>query len=109
MEVVLKRSFLRFKRVANIIKDIDFDKELHVDEKLFEVEQEKALHVEFTKRATTDYKTYEEKLDALFGLKPQIDNFFDNVMVNVDDLKVKTNRQNLIATIYKEFKINSRY
>ncbi len=99
-----KEVFSTFKRVANIIKDVNIEKELHVDEKLFETDEEKALHVEFVKRASKDYKTYEEKLDALFGLKPQIDNFFDNVMVNAENIDVKTNRQNLIATIYKEFK-----
>ena len=99
-----KEVFSTFKRVANIIKDVNIEKELHVNEKLFETDEEKALHVEFVKRASKDYKTYEEKLDALFGLKPQIDNFFDNVMVNAENIDVKTNRQNLIATIYKEFK-----
>jgi len=100
-----KEVFSTFKRVANIIKDVDIEKELHVDEKLFETDEEKILHVEFKKRAHNEYKTYEEKLDALFGLKPQIDNFFDNVMVNTDDENIKTNRQNLIATIYKEFRL----
>jgi glycyl-tRNA synthetase beta chain len=100
-----KEVFSTFKRVANIIKDVDIEKELHVNEKLFEMDEEKALHVEFVNRASKDYKTYEEKLDALFGLKPQIDNFFDNVMVNADDKSVKINRQNLIATIYKEFRL----
>jgi len=46
---------------------------------------------------------YLEKMDALFSLKPEIDNFFDNVMVNVDDEKLKTNRKNLIGNIYKSF------
>ncbi len=99
-----KEVFSTFKRVANIIKDVDVEEELTVDENLFETDFEKSLHVEFKKRADKAYNTYEEKLDALFGLKPQIDNFFDNVMVNVDNKSVKTNRQNLIATIYKEFR-----
>ena len=100
-----KEIFSTFKRVANIIKDVDIEKELHVDEKFFETDEEKALHIEFLKKASTDYKTYEEKLDALFSLKTQIDNFFDNVMVNADNADIKRNRQNLIATIYKEFKL----
>ncbi len=100
-----KEVFSTFKRVANIIKDFDIEKELHVDEKLFETDEEKALHIEFKKCAHKEYKTYENKLDALFGLKTQIDNFFDNVMVNAEDINVKTNRQNLIATIYKEFRL----
>jgi len=100
-----KEVFSTFKRVANIIKDVDIEKELHVDEKLFEVDEEKALYIEFKNRAHNNYKTYEEKLDSLFGLKPQIDSFFDNVMVNADDKNIKLNRQNLIASIYKEFRL----
>ena len=99
-----KEVFSTFKRVANIIKNIDVEKELPIDEKLFEQEEEKVLYTEFRKRAHSNYATYEEKLDSLFGLKSQIDNFFDNVMVNADNAKVKTNRQNLIASIYKEFR-----
>jgi glycyl-tRNA synthetase beta chain len=100
-----KEVFSTFKRVANIIKDLDVEKDLLVDEKLFESSEEKALYTEFKNRAHNNYKTYEEKLDSLFGLKPQIDNFFDNVMVNADDINIKTNRQNLIASIYKEFRL----
>ena len=99
-----KEVFSTFKRVANIIKDVDTKKELHVDEKLFETKEESELFDEFNQRASKNYASYEEKLDALFGLKPQIDNFFDNVMVNAKDENIKTNRQNLIALIYKEFK-----
>jgi glycyl-tRNA synthetase beta chain len=39
----------------------------------------------------------------LFSLKEPIDSFFDSVMVNVEDKKIASNRQNLIASIYKEF------
>ncbi|WP_024955628.1 glycine--tRNA ligase subunit beta [Sulfurospirillum arcachonense] len=99
-----KELFSTFKRVANIIKDVDTDKDIVVDKNLFEQTEENELYAEFIKKSSVDYKTYEEKLDALFGLKPQIDNFFDNVMVNHEDVSIKTNRQNLIATIYKEFK-----
>ena len=100
-----KEVFSTFKRVANIIKNVDVDADIIVDEKLFEQKEEKDLYKQFVKKSSKDYKTYEEKLDALFGLKPQIDSFFDNVMVNVEDINIKTNRQNLIAAIYKEFKL----
>ena len=100
-----KEVFSTFKRVANIIKDVDTNKELHVEEKLFETKEERELYEEFLNRAKKSYNSYEEKLDALFGLKPYIDNFFDNVMVNAKDEKIKANRQNLIASIYKEFKL----
>lgn len=99
-----KEVFSTFKRVANIIKDIDIDKDIIVNEALFDANEEKVLYNEFIAKSLKDYISYEEKLDALFALKPQIDGFFDNVMVNVEDKEIKENRQNLIASIYKEFK-----
>ena len=89
-----------FKRVANIVKDFDLNN-IDVDESLFEKEEEKILWNEFLKvKEITDL---EKKLDFLISLKPLIDKFFDNVMVNVEDEKIKNNRKSLIASIYKEF------
>lgn len=99
-----KESFTTFKRVANIIKDIDTQKALHVSENLFENEAEKELFRAFNQVNKASYISYEQKLDKLFGLKKYIDTFFDTVMVNADDEAIKTNRQNLIATIYQAFK-----
>ncbi|MFK5880961.1 MAG: glycine--tRNA ligase subunit beta [Sulfurospirillum sp.] len=98
-----KESFTTFKRIANIIKNLNFD-DIKIDKKLLETNEEKRLYREFLKVKNGIFKTYEAKLDALFALKPVIDDFFDNVMVNVKNEKIKTNRQNLIASIYQEFK-----
>ena len=90
-----------FKRVANIIKDMDLEKDVEVNETLLVEEAEKTLYKAFKEKNKGE--TYLEKMDNLFGLKPEIDNFFDNVMVNVEDENLKNNRKNLIATIYKAF------
>ncbi len=89
-----------FKRVANIVKDFNLNN-INVNEKLFEKEEEKELWKEFQK--VKNIKELEKKLDFLISLKPLIDKFFDNVMVNVEDKKLRHNRQSLIASIYKEF------
>ena len=89
-----------FKRVANIVKDFDLDS-ISIDENLFEKDEERTLYNEFKK--VKEIKDLEEKLDFLISLKPLIDKFFDNVMVNVEDEKIKHNRKSLIASIYKEF------
>ncbi len=89
-----------FKRVANIVKDFDLNS-ISVDENLFEKEEEKKLWKEF--KEVKEIKDLEKKLDFLVSLKPLIDKFFDNVMVNVEDEKIKHNRKSLIASIYKEF------
>lgn len=99
-----KEMFSTFKRVANIIKNMDVKAEIAVDEKLFDNNYEKELYNAFKAVTSKTYNSFEENLDALFALKPQIDAFFDNVMVNTEDLSVRANRQNLIASVYNAFK-----
>ncbi|WP_024790119.1 glycine--tRNA ligase subunit beta [Lebetimonas sp. JH292] len=103
-EIVKSSDFkdlsVTFKRVGNIVKDFDLNT-IKVDEKLFEKEEEKKLWNEFKK--VKNYTDLEKKLDFLISLKPLIDNFFDNVMVNVEDEKTRHNRKSMIASIYKEF------
>ncbi len=99
-----KEMFSTFKRVANIIKNMEVNAQISVDEKLFDNSYEKDLYSAFKTTITKHYDSFEENLDALFALKPQIDAFFDNVMVNTEDLSVRANRQNLIASVYNAFK-----
>ena len=94
-------QFSTFKRLANISKDEDMSVELHVDESLFESEHERALFNAYKTSNEKTYSCYEEQLDAIFDLKPELDAFFDNVMVNAEDEKIKNNRKALIASIYK--------
>ncbi len=90
-----------FKRVANISKDVDIEKDLHVNESLLQEDAEKALYDAYKEVVSKEYESYEAELDALLGLKPQLDSFFDNVMVNVDDEALRNNRKNLVASVYK--------
>ena len=98
-----KEVFTTFKRVANISKEIDLSGDLRVDESLFEKPQEKALYEAFRKVTATDWPDYESYLDALFALKPELDRFFDNVMVNAEEENLRRNRRNLVGSIYKAF------
>lgn len=93
-----------FKRVANIVKDLDENNELSVDASLFEDEEEKTLYAKYNDVVNEIYTTFDEQLDKLFSLKPELDAFFDNVFVNHEDEKIKTNRKNLIGTVYNSFK-----
>jgi len=90
-----------FKRVANITKDLDLRDELLVDDRLFEEDAEQELFSRFSAVNETLYSSFEEELDALLGLKPELDNFFTNVMVNVENKAVRMNRKALVANIYK--------
>jgi len=90
-----------FKRVANITKEINLSSDLHVDSKLFDAKEEAALYAKYSEVSASAYENYEEELDALLGLKPELDNFFENVMVNAEEESVKNNRKSLVASIYK--------
>ena len=90
-----------FKRVANITKDIDLNVEQNIDEKLLCEDAEKTLFRRYTSVTAQNYNSYEEELDALLGLKTELDSFFTNVMVNAEDVAVKNNRKALVASIYK--------
>ncbi|NOR58806.1 MAG: glycine--tRNA ligase subunit beta [Sulfurimonas sp.] len=94
-------SFSTFKRVANITKDIDLSQDMSVDVKLFEDKSEETLFKAYKSVAVKAYDSYEEELDALLGLKPELDKFFEDVMVNAEDEAVKNNRKSLVASVYK--------
>jgi len=94
-------SFSTFKRVANITKDIDLSNEMEINSKLFEEKAEDSLYRRYTDVCSKNYNSYEEELDALLGLKPELDKFFEDVMVNAEDEAVKNNRKSLVASIYK--------
>ena len=93
-----------FKRVANIIKDVNTNGTLDISPELFEEEAEKKLYAKYLETTSKDYKAYDEELDALFALKPELDEFFDKVFVNHEDENIKTNRKNLIGLTYQAFK-----
>jgi len=94
-----------FKRVANISKDIDLSSDPfdRVDTELFENELENELYVEIKSRKK-EYNSYEELLISWFSLEDLLDRYFRDIMVNVEDEKIRANRQNLIASIYYALK-----
>lgn len=95
-------GFSTFKRVSNILKDETMDTAFKVNESLFEADEERDLHRLASSAISSSYDTIEERLDALFALKSPLDNFFDNVMVNAEDLQVRANRKALLGMIYQE-------
>ena len=99
-----KEQFSTFKRVANISKEVNLENELVVDSALFSESIEGELYTEYTSTIDKAYASYEEKLTAMFALKPKLDNYFDDVLVNAEDEAVKNNRKNTVASIYKSFR-----
>jgi len=90
-----------FKRVANITKDIDLTAVQSVNAELLQESAEKVLFARYSEVNAVTYESYESELDALLGLKPELDSFFSDVMVNAEDEALKNNRKALVASIYK--------
>jgi glycyl-tRNA synthetase beta chain len=99
-----KEQFSTFKRVANISKDVNLDGNLEIDTSLFKEDAEVTLYNAYEKVINQDYSDYKTQFEALFGLKRELDGYFDDVMVNSEDEALKTNRLNTIASVYKTFK-----
>lgn len=99
-----KEQFSTFKRVANISKEINLNAPMPIDISLFQEDAEVSLYTAYQKVIAMEFDSYRQELDALFGLKRELDAFFDSVMVNVEDIALKTNRQNMISSIYRTFR-----
>lgn len=90
-----------FNRVNNLAQKATDSK---VDVELFETEAERNLWTAFTAvkqegEALLEAKEFGKALARMAELKGDIDAFFDNVMVMVEDEKVKVNRLALLASI----------
>jgi len=91
------------KRIVNILKKAD-GVAVGVDAALFAEAAERDLHAALTAvqpslRADLEGGRYTEALTALAQLRAPVDRFFDDVMVNADDLKVRANRLALLAEL----------
>lgn len=99
------------KRVANIIRKSQEESITlldEVDESLLEDDAEKQLYnrvsqIEAQVASLAECGEYTEALAQLASLKDVIDNFFDNVMVNADDINVRTNRLTLLSKLRNAF------
>jgi glycyl-tRNA synthetase beta chain len=99
-----KEQFSTFKRVANISKDVDLSSHLSIDVALFTEDAEVSLYTAYEKVINATYHSYKEELEALFGLKRELDAYFDDVMVNTEDEAIRVNRLHTIGSVYKTFK-----
>ena len=94
------------KRVGNILKKVENTVEAWVDAALLKEAAEIALHaalVDVVPRADAAFVTgdYTESLQALAALRAPVDAFFDDVMVNVEDPTIRSNRLGLLAKLRK--------
>lgn len=97
---------LGFKRVSNIIAEVKETSPVKMD--LLQEEMEQILYANYLKlkiniEKLLPEKNYQEILSLLVEFGSTIDKFFDDVLVNVDELQIKQNRYNILANIRKLF------
>ena len=97
-----REIFSTFKRLSNIISDVN--EKISLNTELLKEKEEINLFKEYKSIINKNYDNYEEKLNALFNLKTYIDEFFDKVKVNVEDINISKNRKTLVFNIYKSLK-----
>jgi len=96
-----------FKRVGNIIpENLKFS---NANVNLLVSQSEKELYKKFIEikdkfKQFIENKNYDKALGLLLELKPYIDRFFDNVMIMVEDEKLKNNRLSLLKEINDLFR-----
>ncbi len=91
------------KRIANILKDVPASGQ-KVDENLLNETAEKNLYKtlqQLTSKVTPlfEQRDYEKALSILAQLRESVDKFFDDVMVMVEDEKLKKNRIALLQNM----------
>ena len=93
------------KRVGNILKKSEDEVAEHIVAALLVEPAEQALHsalLDVEGRAGVAFASgdYTGSLQALAALKNPVDDFFDAVMVNADDVALRANRLGLLAKLH---------
>ena len=109
---ICKNIIGTYKRASNIInQELRNEKEKiigHPEDSLFTKDEEKYLFEKINEirkyfSSTKKQESYEETLKILAEAKPTTDNFFDNVIVNDENIDIKKNRLELLQMFCRTF------
>ncbi len=109
---IVKNIIGTYKRASNIIDQELKDKKQEVSGQpesfLFKKDEEKNLYNKINEirqyfTSTKKNESYDETLKILAGAKVTTDNFFDNVIVNDENLDIKKNRLELLQLFCKTY------
>jgi len=93
-----------FKRIQNILKQAEFEPKDVLDEVRLEDGPERDLYNDFARvRDAAKSETYPKALEHIASLRPRVDAFFDKVLVNAKDERVRNNRLTLLHDLLTEF------
>jgi glycyl-tRNA synthetase beta chain len=92
------------KRIGNILKKAG-EVDAHVNPALLQEEAEKNLYAvmqKFVPESEAQFKTgdYTASLQTLAALRAPVDAFFDDVMVNAEEMDLRLNRQGLLKSLH---------
>ncbi len=98
-----------FKRVENIIRKAKVKEVLAADQSIFEDKSETALfnavkEVKTRVKDLINQGNYDKALSHIATLQPDVDTFFDDVMVMAEDEKIRQNRIALLSSVSGLFK-----
>jgi glycyl-tRNA synthetase beta chain len=86
-----------FKRIRNILEQAKFAGGTALDEAVIEAGPEKDLYEEYRLIAGQPVE------NVIARLRPKVDLFFDKVLVNAPDARIRQNRLTLLNTLLAEF------
>ncbi len=96
------------KRVSNILAKVDGKIDTEINSSLLEAEAEKKLAAQLTELEPQlaplfAIGDYQQALNLLAGLRSNVDQFFEDVMVMADDEALKRNRLALLNRLREQF------
>ena len=86
------------KRVKNIVKD-EKNENLNIDSTLFQLEEEKTLYNLANQLESIENTDFSNYIETLLNNASTINQFFDNVIINTDNEKLKKNRIALLKKL----------
>jgi glycyl-tRNA synthetase beta chain len=94
-----------FKRIKNILRQAQFAGGAELDAGLLEAGPEADLHADAVrvKSVIARDRDYRAALEAIASLRPRVDLFFDKVLVNAPDERIRRNRLALLHQLLTEF------
>jgi glycyl-tRNA synthetase beta chain len=91
------------KRIRNILKQAHFEGDGPLNEGLLEPGPERELADRLLSFVLANESDYSKRLVAIAAFRPDVDRFFDKVLVNALDLGVRDNRLTLLSKLFTEF------
>ncbi len=93
-----------FKRIRNILKQANFEANGKLKEQLLESGAERDLFDAYQRvQKEIQGAGYKTALEKIASLRPQVDLFFDKVLVNAKEPEVRINRLTLLSDLLTEF------